>query len=125
MSMGALREEVRDMAGLCQDNKLSLNVSKINELIVDYIFERGEHAPIHIDRTVVEQDERFKFLGVDITKGLTWTTQSRKCHGSASSLSGGWKDLAWAFWILKVLQLHHQVHLDWLHHRLVWQMHHP
>ena len=46
----AYREEVRDLAVCCQDNNLSLNVSKTKELIVDYRKRRAEHAPIHIDR---------------------------------------------------------------------------
>jgi hypothetical protein len=46
--MTAYREEVRDLAGWCQDNNLSLNVSKTKELIVDYRKRRPEHAPIHI-----------------------------------------------------------------------------
>ena len=32
----AYREEVRDLSVWCQDNNLSLNVSKTKELIVDY-----------------------------------------------------------------------------------------
>ena len=32
----AYREEVRDQAVWCQDNKISLNVIKTKELIVDY-----------------------------------------------------------------------------------------
>jgi hypothetical protein len=32
----AYREEVRELAVWCQDNNLSLNVSKTKELIVDY-----------------------------------------------------------------------------------------
>ena len=60
----ANREEVRDLAVWCQDNNLSLNVSKTNELIVDYRKRRAEHTPIHIDRAVVERVESFKFLGV-------------------------------------------------------------
>jgi hypothetical protein len=32
----AYREEVRELTVWCQDNNLSLNVSKINELIMDY-----------------------------------------------------------------------------------------
>jgi hypothetical protein len=39
---------------LCQDNNLSLNVSKTKELIVDYRKCRAEHAPFHIDEAVVE-----------------------------------------------------------------------
>jgi hypothetical protein len=33
----------------CQDNTLSLNVSKTKELIVDYRKRRAEQAPVNID----------------------------------------------------------------------------
>ena len=51
----AYREEVRDLAVWCQDNNLSLNVTKTKEMIVDYRKRRTEHAPILIDGAVVEQ----------------------------------------------------------------------
>jgi hypothetical protein len=44
----------------CQHNNLSLNVSKTNELIVDYRKRRAEQAPINIDGVVVERVESFK-----------------------------------------------------------------
>ena len=37
----------------CQDNNLSINMSKTKEMIVDNRKRRAEHAPIHIDRAVV------------------------------------------------------------------------
>ena len=40
-------------------------------MIVDYRKRRTNHAPILIDRAVVEQFESFKFLGVHITNKLT------------------------------------------------------
>ena len=43
----AYREEVTDQAVWCQDNNLSLNVSKTKELIVDNRKRRTEHAPIY------------------------------------------------------------------------------
>ena len=46
--------EVRDLAVGCQDNHISLNVSKTKELRVDYIKRRVKHSPIHIDRAVVD-----------------------------------------------------------------------
>jgi hypothetical protein len=61
-------EEVIDLTVWCKDNNLSLNVIKTEEIIVDYRKRRTEHAPILIDRGVVEQVESFKFLGVHITK---------------------------------------------------------
>ena len=54
----------------CQDNNLSLNVTKIKETIVDYRKRRPEHALILIDRAVVEQVESFKFLGIHIKNKL-------------------------------------------------------
>ena len=41
-------EEVRDLSGWCQNNNLSLNVTKTKEMIVDYRKRRAEHAPILI-----------------------------------------------------------------------------
>ena len=69
----AYREEVRDLAGWCQNNNLSLNVTKTKEMIVDYRKRSTEHVPILIDGAVVEQVESFKFLGVHINNKLDWS----------------------------------------------------
>ena len=66
----AYSEEVRDLAVWCQDNNLSLNISKTKELIVDYRKRRAEPAPVHIDGAVVEPVESFNFLCVHIIKFL-------------------------------------------------------
>ena len=58
----------------CQHNNLSFRVSKTTELIVDYRQLRAEHAPIQIDRAVVEEVKSLKFLSVHITKDLSWST---------------------------------------------------
>jgi hypothetical protein len=73
----AYREEVTDLAVWCQDNNLSLNVIKTKEMIVDYRKRRADHAPILIDRAVVEQVESFKFLGVHITNKLSWSKHTK------------------------------------------------
>ena len=54
----------------CQENNLSLNVNKTKERIVDFRKQQREHPSIHIDGTVVEKVESFKFLGVHITDKL-------------------------------------------------------
>ena len=87
----AYREEVRDLSVWCQDNNLSLHMIKTKEMIMDYRKKRTEHAPILIDGAVVEQVESFKFLGVHITKKLTWAKHTKtavKGHDKIYSPSG-------------------------------------
>ncbi len=51
-----------------------LNVSKTEELIVDYRKRQGEeHAPLSINGTIVERVYNFRFLWVHISEHLTWT----------------------------------------------------
>jgi hypothetical protein len=42
----------------------------------DYRKWKANQAPIHIDGAVVQQVKNFKFLCVDITKELTWSTHN-------------------------------------------------
>jgi hypothetical protein len=71
------RKEVRDLAVWCQNNNLSLNLSKTKELIMYYRRKWREHSPIHIVKAVVERVENFKFFGVHITKDLQpWFTHT-------------------------------------------------
>jgi hypothetical protein len=51
----ANREEVRDLAGWCQNNNLSLNVTNTKEMILDNRKRSTKHTPILIDGAVVEQ----------------------------------------------------------------------
>jgi hypothetical protein len=46
----------------CQENNLTLNVNKTKEMIMDLRKQQREQPPIHIDGTVVERVESFKFL---------------------------------------------------------------
>ena len=43
-------------------------------MIVDFRKQQREHSPIHIEGSVVEKVESFKFLGVHITDKLEWST---------------------------------------------------
>jgi hypothetical protein len=45
-------------------------------MIVDYRKRRTEHAPILIDGAVVEQVERFKYLGVTNKRGWSKNTKT-------------------------------------------------
>jgi hypothetical protein len=58
--------EVRELAVWCQDNNLTLNVSKTKELIVDYRKRRAEQPLINNDGAVVERVESFTVLGVHV-----------------------------------------------------------
>ncbi|KAK0153224.1 Canalicular multispecific organic anion transporter 2 [Merluccius polli] len=72
----AYRDEVRALAAWCQDNNLSLNVSKTMELIVDLRklqWGSHRHSPIDLNGTEVERVRHFKFLGIHISDDLTWT----------------------------------------------------
>ncbi len=71
----AYLDDVGRLTSWCQDNCLSLNVSKTKELIVDF---RKRHllpyTPLMISGTPVERVSSFKYLGVNISEDLTWTT---------------------------------------------------
>ncbi len=71
----AYLDEVERLTSWCQDNCLSLNVSKTKELIVDF---RKRHllpyTPLMISGTPVERVSSFKYLGVNISEDLTWIT---------------------------------------------------
>nr|ABQ01985.1 collagen Type XI Alpha2 [Salmo salar]ABQ59674.1 collagen type XI [Salmo salar] len=91
----AYREEVRDLAVWCQDNKLSLNVSKTKEMIVDYRKRRAEQAPIYIDGAVVERILK-KFYSCTIESNLTgcitaWygNCSASDCNALQGGVSGG------------------------------------
>ena len=52
-------------------------------MIVDYRKRRTAHAPILIDKAVVEQVESFKYLGVQINNKLTWSKNNKTVMKSA------------------------------------------
>ncbi len=68
-------DEVERLTSWCQDNCLSLNVSKTKELIVDFRKrQQRPYTPLMISGTPVERVSSFKYLGVNISEDLTWTT---------------------------------------------------
>ncbi|KAI2650871.1 putative RNA-directed DNA polymerase from transposon BS [Labeo rohita] len=70
------RVEVAPLAELCGTNNLSLNVSKTKEVVMDFRRNSADHSPLTIDNSAVERVSSTKFLGVHITKDLTWTTNT-------------------------------------------------
>ncbi len=68
-------DEVERLTSWCQDNCLSLNVSKTKEQIVDLRKrQQRPYTPLMISGTPVERVSSFKYLGVNISEDLTWTT---------------------------------------------------
>ncbi len=81
----AYLDEVERLTSWCQDNCLSLKVSKTKELIVDFRKrQQRPYTPLMISGTPVERVSSFKYLGVNISKDLTWTahiqTQVKKAR---------------------------------------------
>ncbi len=71
----AYLDEVERITSWCQDNCLSLNVSKTKELIVDFRKrQQRPYTPLMISGTPVERVSSFKYLGLNISEDLTWTT---------------------------------------------------
>ncbi len=76
--------EVERLTSWCQDNCLSLNMSKTKELIVDFRkSQQRPYTPLMISGTPVERVSSFKYL-VNISEDLTWTahiqTQVKKAR---------------------------------------------
>ncbi len=71
----AYLDEVERLTSWCQDNCLSLNMRKTKELIVDFRKrQQRPYTPLMISGTLVERVSSFKYLGVNISEDLTWTT---------------------------------------------------
>ena len=58
--------------------------SLTKELNVDYRKQGGEHSPIHINGETVEQVDRFKYIGVQITKDLKFSKHTRSREEGAT-----------------------------------------
>ncbi len=70
----AYLDEVERLTSWCQDNCLSLNVSKTKELIVDFRKRQQQpYTPLMFSGTPVERVSSSKYLGVNISEDLTWT----------------------------------------------------
>ncbi|KAK3545736.1 hypothetical protein QTP70_011332 [Hemibagrus guttatus] len=66
------REKVQDLTEWCVD--LVLNTTKTKEIVVDYRrTQKMTPPPLHINGAEVEKVNNIKFLGLHITKDLTWT----------------------------------------------------
>ena len=68
------RQEVQHLTEWCSDNNLVLNTTKTKEVIVDCRRSRNTTpSPLYISGEEVERVDSSKFLGLHITKDLTWS----------------------------------------------------
>ncbi len=87
----AYLDEVERITSWCQDNCLSLNVSKTKELIVDFRKrQQRPYTPLMISGTPVERVSSFKYLGVNISEDLTWTTHIQTQPGKGCTICDSW-----------------------------------
>ncbi|XP_073670671.1 uncharacterized protein [Paramisgurnus dabryanus] len=70
------REEVELLLGWCKNNNLSLNVDKIQEMVVDFRRMQSEHRPLSIGGSEVERVRSTKFLGLHISDDLIWSVNT-------------------------------------------------
>ena len=74
----AYRNEVEHLAVWCGENNLLLNTAKTKELVIDYRRKKTDITPLIINGDCVEQVSDFRFLGVHLEEGLTWSVNSVK-----------------------------------------------
>ncbi len=69
-----MSEEINSLAQWCIENNLLLNISKTKELIIDFRKMEEKTSEVYINGTEVEQVNSFRFLGISITKNLSWSS---------------------------------------------------
>lgn len=75
--MKAYLEEVDILSTQCHNTNLSLNVTKTNEMIIDYGRKQmRNYSPLMINGATVEKVSNFKYPGVNFTEDLSWTTHT-------------------------------------------------
>lgn len=70
----AYRGEVQRLTTWCSVNNLTLNTTKTKEIIVDFRRKKSDHPPLYINGECVERVHDFRFLGVQISDDLSWTS---------------------------------------------------
>ncbi|KAK3559104.1 hypothetical protein QTP86_004116 [Hemibagrus guttatus] len=69
----AYREEVQWLTAWCKDNKLSLNMEKTKEMVVDFRRAQSDHSLLNINGSNVKIVKSTKLLGVHLAEDLTWS----------------------------------------------------
>ena len=81
---GVYRTEVERLAGWRSDNNLVLNVSKTEEMIIDFCKAKSPTPCLMINAAGVELVDSFKFLSFFISTDLSWAINCssivKRCH---------------------------------------------
>ena len=64
------KKEIENLVQWCDDNNLSLNVSKMKAIVINFRKCNGGQGPVYINRNDVEIVKSFKFIGGQITSNL-------------------------------------------------------
>lgn len=83
-------EEVNQLVVWCDNNDLSLNVSKTEEITVDFRMKQMVHNPLTFNDSTVQSVRSTKFLGVHITADLSWTPNTTSLVKRAQQRSRKW-----------------------------------
>ncbi len=80
----AYREEIQHFTEWCSYKNVDLNIKNTKEIILDFRkSKRTEHSALFIHGEEVERIESFKFLGLQISADLTWSTHISQQVGKA------------------------------------------
>ena len=66
------RRAVEDFVARCDQEGLILNVKKTKEMVIDFQKKQSDKTPLTIKGETIEQCEQYKYLGLTISKNLTW-----------------------------------------------------
>ncbi|KAI5088762.1 gastrula zinc finger protein XlCGF28.1-like [Silurus meridionalis] len=73
-SWPALFDATQRESRWCLENNLLLNISKTEELIVDFsVKQEWSYQPLNINGTPVDRVDSFQYLDVHITQDLSWS----------------------------------------------------
>ena len=78
------REAVTELVEWCDENYLELNVTKTEEMVVDFRRNPGTIEPLIIKGKEVGIVCTYKYLGITIDNKLDWTAHVNACHKKAN-----------------------------------------
>ena len=62
----------RSFVNHCDTNYLELNVSKTNEMVIDFRQARSDPQPVDIKGSAVARVETYTYLGIVLNNNLSW-----------------------------------------------------